>query len=64
MNENKKNILTALGFGEEVKREEKGLCVFCSKPVVWEDFKDEISKKEFRISGICQECQDKTFVKP
>jgi len=24
-----------------------------------ESFKDEISRKEFAISGMCQECQDK-----
>lgn len=34
-------------------------CVTCGKPVG--EFKDQISKDEFRISGMCQECQDKTF---
>ena len=37
-------------------------CVFCGtiiNPIT--DFKDELSKKEFSISGLCQECQDKTF---
>ena len=37
-------------------------CVFCNKeinPVT--EFRDELSRKEFTISGICQACQDKTF---
>lgn len=25
------------------------------------EFRDEISKREFTISGLCQECQDKAF---
>ena len=34
-------------------------CVKCGKPAV--DFKDEVSKKEFGISGVCQVCQDDIF---
>ncbi len=38
------------------------LCVFCGKPTdVTRDFKDELSVKEFTISGVCQKCQDETF---
>ena len=40
---------------------ELGLCPFCSKPVNKEDFKDPLSRREFLISGLCQECQDKVF---
>jgi len=36
-------------------------CVFCKKEVKDEDFRDELSKKEWNISRLCQECQDKTF---
>ena len=25
------------------------------------EFKDELSRKEFGISGMCQQCQDETF---
>ena len=25
------------------------------------DFRDEVSKIEYRVSGLCQTCQDKTF---
>tara|TARA_R110002051_G_C8561763_1_gene474305 strand:+ start:271 stop:495 length:225 start_codon:yes stop_codon:yes gene_type:complete len=36
-------------------------CVFCSTEVELDSFKDEVSLKEFHISGICQDCQDKVF---
>ena len=34
----------------------------CGKPVT--KFTDEISAKEYCISGLCQECQDKLFDTP
>ncbi len=34
-------------------------CVFCHKEAT--EFHNEISRKEYRISGICQSCQDETF---
>ncbi len=34
-------------------------CPLCGKPPG--EFKDELSKREFDISGMCQECQDKAF---
>ena len=36
-----------------------GGCVKCGQPAV--DFRDELSRKEFGISGFCQSCQDETF---
>ena len=36
-------------------------CVFCSVSVDAKDFRDEISKEEYAISGLCQNCQDNTF---
>jgi len=35
------------------------ICSWCGKPAT--DFRDELSKREYTISGFCQECQDKTF---
>ena len=35
------------------------ICSWCNAPVL--RFKDELSRKEYTISGFCQECQDKTF---
>lgn len=31
-------------------------CVSCGRPAI--NFTDEISRREFSISGLCQECQD------
>ena len=33
--------------------------VGCGKPAT--EFKDSLSWKEYRISGLCQSCQDKVF---
>lgn len=42
----------------------EGKCVTCgSEKIKSEDFRDSLSWKEFTISGMCQECQDKTFGK-
>lgn len=41
-----------------------GNCPFCTKPINESDFRDELSKREFKISGLCQECQDETFAEP
>ena len=34
-------------------------CMTCLKEAV--EFRDELSRKEYRISGMCQECQDASF---
>lgn len=55
-----KEIMKAL-FPEQMEKVEKGQCPFCSNFVVKEDFKNEISLKEFELSGMCQKCQDEFF---
>lgn len=35
------------------------LCVSCCKAAV--DFRDELSRREYTISGLCQKCQDSFF---
>lgn len=40
----------------------KGKCPTCGKEVG--EFRDALSKKEFGISGMCQECQDSVFGGP
>jgi hypothetical protein len=37
-------------------------CVKCGESAM--DFRDELSKKEFGISGFCQSCQDDIFGGP
>lgn len=56
-----KELMKQVGFAEEVELVSKNLCPFCKKEVKIEDFKDELSKKEYSISGLCQSCQDSFF---
>ena len=48
-------------FPKAVKNFEESKCSTCGKDIKIENFKDELSIKEYRISGMCQECQNKTF---
>ena len=50
-------------FLEEKARIREGKCATCNKEIKEEDFRDSRSKKEYSISGMCQECQDKVFGK-
>lgn len=43
------------------ENKEKGLCPFCGHEVDIREFRDELSVKEFKISGLCQKCQDEVF---
>lgn len=56
-----KEILEKMGFEKEVQRVDRGKCPICDKKIIESDFRDYLSKKEFRISGMCQSCQDKVF---
>ena len=35
------------------------ICTWCGKPAT--EFRDELSRREYTISGFCQECQDQVF---
>ena len=62
MREVAKRNLKTLGFGKEVEKVERGECPFCgSTKISEEDFRDPRSFKEFKISGLCQKCQDEVF---
>ena len=41
-------------------------CAWCgaSSKKVREGFRDELSKKEYQISALCQKCQDEVFTAP
>ncbi len=56
-----KDIMKQAGFGEHVKQVEAGKCPTCGKPIDATTFKDDLSLKEFRISRMCQACQDDFF---
>ena len=53
--------LLARLFPKEEARIERGECPFCGKPCSISDMRDELSRTEYLISGLCQECQDDTF---
>ena len=59
-----KDIMRAAGFSLEVTRTELGRCPFCNQVVNKLDLKDALSLREFKISGLCQTCQDETFKEP
>jgi hypothetical protein len=48
-------------FPLEVALVEAGKCPVCALPIDQEKFRDQLSRKEFTISGICQICQDDIF---
>lgn len=45
--------------GQHSKNIEKRVCNSCGKKVG--SFKDELSQREYKISGFCQGCQDEVF---
>ena len=58
------NIMRSLGFGDHVDHVKAGLCPFCKKQIDPSEFRTELDRREWKISGICQSCQDKTFTEP
>ena len=57
-----KDIMRAAGFGIEIERVESGNCATCNKTVhPNKEFRDDLSRREFDISGMCQTCQDGVF---
>lgn len=56
------DIMRQMGFGKEMDNVQKGLCPICGKKIDPKtEFKDDLSRREFKISGLCQKCQDSTF---
>lgn len=58
------NIMNKMGFGQEVELKNNGMCPSCKAPVDQASFRDEVSKREYKISGLCQACQDEVFGGP
>jgi C4-type Zn-finger protein len=59
-----REILEKLGFTKEMQLVENRQCPLCEATIDVNSFKDELSLKEFIISGMCQQCQDKIFAEP
>ena len=51
-------LLTGYSRQEAV---EEGVCVTCGEEA--SKFRDEVSEREYQISGMCQSCQDDAFGK-
>lgn len=49
---------------EYMNRRENGCCPFCGQLVNESDLRDDLSRKEYQISGLCQKCQDEFFETP
>ena len=45
----------------KIFQRKENICPFCGREVDMSDFKDELSIKEFHLSGLCQTCQDDLF---
>lgn len=52
-------MLTALTGKNRVEVIKELKCMTCSDTI--KSFRDELSLREYKISGMCQECQDKVF---
>ena len=48
-------------FPVAVKNFEEKKCTSCAMPIDTEDFRDDLSRREYKISGLCQSCQDDIF---
>lgn len=56
-----KAIMEAMGFEQAVRAVEECCCPFCNIKIEDVPFRDELSRKEYKISGLCQNCQDDMF---
>ena len=59
MDKQKEEMAFALFGRSRILAQAGNSCVKCGQPAV--DFRDELSRKEFGISGFCQVCQDGIF---
>ena len=58
-----KEEMSMIFFGRSVSLAKAGnQCVSCGKSA--DTFRDEISKREYAITTLCQHCQDEVFAEP
>ena len=53
------NVLTSICGISRQDAEKQSICTLCKLRIV--GFSDALSEKEYQISGMCQDCQDKIF---
>jgi hypothetical protein len=54
-----RNLMTNIVYGRDFPTD--ATCVCHGNPVTDKDFRDDVSKKEYLISGFCQKTQDVFF---
>ena len=55
-------MLTSIFGVDRVKTISGGTCVSCdAEGIIATSFSDDLSRKEYSISGLCQSCQDDVF---
>ena len=54
-------IMRKAGFGKEVDPVKEGKCPVCGDPIDTKEFRSELEFREYKISGMCQKCQDEVF---
>ena len=60
------NIKCAWGEGmsfidEMYEKRMKGCCPYCGHEIDINEFRDDLSRHEYQLSGLCQACQDEFF---
>jgi hypothetical protein len=63
-----RDIMNAI-FPEEMKLIRSGRCPICGEPPLRDKvgelvFRDDLSRKEYSISRMCEPCQDELFTSP
>jgi hypothetical protein len=53
------DLLTSIAGVSRQMATDKKICTWCKQPLT--PFHDQLSEREYHISGLCQKCQDKTF---
>lgn len=48
-------------FPDATRDIENHICPTCGRKIKVGQFRDQLSVKEYRISGMCQVCQDEVF---
>ena len=54
------NNITKKILNEKAELIKQGRCPFCKLKVIPSQLKDKLSREEYRRTGVCQRCQDKT----
>ena len=53
------NVITKLTGKDRQETVKAATCMTCDNTDL--TFRDQLSREEYRISGMCQSCQDETF---